>query len=128
MKNDDTSAPHPIDVAVGHQLRAIRKSKGLSQSQIGDGLGVTFQQVQKYERGTNRISASMLVKAARLLGVSPASILPADDAAEAPNPAIMALIAQMRGGEDLIQYYGQIRSSAHRRALVLLARAMAGEN
>ncbi|MDM9644873.1 helix-turn-helix domain-containing protein [Rhizobium sp. S163] len=52
--------PHPVDIHVGKRLALARKLKGLSQSQLGDALGVTFQQVQKYERGTNRVSASSM--------------------------------------------------------------------
>jgi len=61
--------PDPIDVAVGARLRKIRKMRGLTQTQLGDAVGLTFQQVQKYERGTNRISASKLVRFAHFLKV-----------------------------------------------------------
>ena len=56
--------PHPVDVAVGARIRTIRKSRGLSQGALGAALGLTFQQVQKYERGANRVSASKLVEIA----------------------------------------------------------------
>lgn len=62
-------SPHPVDVHVGVQLRARRTLIGWSQQQLGDAVGLTFQQVQKYERGANRISASRLYRLARLLGV-----------------------------------------------------------
>jgi transcriptional regulator with XRE-family HTH domain len=52
--------PNPIDVHVGHRLRLRRTLLGLSQQKVGDALGLTFQQVQKYERGANRIGASRL--------------------------------------------------------------------
>jgi len=58
---------HPVDVYVGARLRIRRKVMGLSQTQVADALGITFQQIQKYERGSNRISASKLYDAARLL-------------------------------------------------------------
>ncbi|PZQ43396.1 MAG: transcriptional regulator, partial [Phenylobacterium zucineum] len=60
---------HPVDLHVGARLRLARKNKGFSQSQLAHGLGLTFQQVQKYERGVNRISASKLYDAAGVLGV-----------------------------------------------------------
>ena len=60
---------HPVDIHVGGRIRAIRKAAGLSQEKLADHLGISFQQVQKYERGTNRISASKLFEAAGLLGV-----------------------------------------------------------
>ncbi len=58
---------HPVDLYVGARLRIRRKVLGLSQTQLADALGITFQQIQKYERGANRISASKLYEAARLL-------------------------------------------------------------
>jgi transcriptional regulator with XRE-family HTH domain len=52
--------PHPVDLHVGSRIRLRRKMAGVSQSQLGEALGLTFQQLQKYERGSNRISASKL--------------------------------------------------------------------
>jgi transcriptional regulator with XRE-family HTH domain len=52
--------PHPVDLHVGSRIRLRRKMAGISQSQLGEALGLTFQQLQKYERGSNRISASKL--------------------------------------------------------------------
>ena len=62
--------PHPVDEHVGARLRQLRKSIKLSQSALAERLGLTFQQVQKYERGTNRVSASKLHEAALVLNVS----------------------------------------------------------
>jgi transcriptional regulator with XRE-family HTH domain len=59
--------PHPVDVHVGARIRLRRKMAGASQSQVGQALGLTFQQLQKYERGSNRISASRLHDLARHL-------------------------------------------------------------
>ena len=66
-ENLDDAGPDPIDVAVGHRIRVRRKWLGISQSNLADHLGVSFQQVQKYERGANRTSASMLVRIAEKL-------------------------------------------------------------
>lgn len=60
---------HPVDVHVGARLRARRNAIDLSQEKLGDAVGITFQQIQKYERGSNRISASKLYEFASLLGV-----------------------------------------------------------
>ncbi len=65
-----TGKPHPVDVHVGARVRMRRKLLGMSQTGLGDALGLTFQQVQKYERGTNRISASRLYDLSRVLDVS----------------------------------------------------------
>jgi transcriptional regulator with XRE-family HTH domain len=62
--------PDPIDLAVGAAVRARREALGVSQTALADALGLTFQQVQKYERGRNRMSASALVRTAAALGTS----------------------------------------------------------
>jgi len=67
---DPDRAPNPIDVHVGLQVRLRRKELKISQEKLADTLGLTFQQVQKYERGANRISASKLYEIARSLRVS----------------------------------------------------------
>ena len=63
------SVPHPVDVHVGRRLRLKRTILGLSQEAIGKAIGVTFQQIQKYERGINRMGASRLYDFSRSLGV-----------------------------------------------------------
>ena len=63
------SKPDPIDVYVGGRVRMRRTLLGMSQGRLGDGLGLTFQQVQKYERGANRIGSSRLYRLSRLLDV-----------------------------------------------------------
>jgi transcriptional regulator with XRE-family HTH domain len=62
-------SPDPVDIEVGHRIRVERLSRGISQSVLGDKLGVTFQQVQKYEKGVNRVGAGRLTKIAEVLGV-----------------------------------------------------------
>jgi transcriptional regulator with XRE-family HTH domain len=64
-------APEKIDVHVGSKLRFIRESNGMSQTQLASTVGLTFQQIQKYEQGKNRISASKLWQFSDVLGVSP---------------------------------------------------------
>ncbi len=65
-----TGKRHPVDVHVGSRVRQRRTLLGMTQTDLGDALGLTFQQVQKYERGTNRISASRLCELSRVLNVS----------------------------------------------------------
>ena len=64
-----SDAPHPTDVRVGRLLRERRLELGISQERLGGLLGVTYQQVQKYERGTNRIGSSRLHELCKILGV-----------------------------------------------------------
>lgn len=71
MTKKAVRTPHPVDVYVGRKLRMRRTILGMSQSDLGDSIGISFQQVQKYERGSNRISASKLWDFSRALKVTP---------------------------------------------------------
>lgn len=64
-----SSTPNPIDIHVGKRVRLRRTLLGMSQEKLGEALGLTFQQVQKYERGTNRIGSSRLYNLSQILGV-----------------------------------------------------------
>lgn len=75
------NGPDPIDITVGARVRIRRRWMGLSQSQLAKALGITFQQVQKYEKGTNRVSASMLVRTAEKLETSVAALVGEDGSA-----------------------------------------------
>ena len=70
MSKPKTKVPNSIDIHVGSRLRMRRMMLGMSQEKLGEAFGLTFQQVQKYEKGTNRISASRLQQAAQILDVS----------------------------------------------------------
>lgn len=76
--------PHPIDVHVGSRVKLRRNMLGLSQEKLGEALGLTFQQVQKYERGANRIGASRLLEIARVLEVPVAFFYDDVDPVRAP--------------------------------------------
>ena len=83
-----TKPPNPIDVHVGGRLRLQRMIRGLSQEKLGEALGVTFQQIQKYEKGSNRIGASRLEQIARVLDVPPSFFfegLPSSTASGGPG-------------------------------------------
>ena len=126
MADENTSTgPDPIDVAVGLRLRTLRKQRRMSQETLARALRLTFQQIQKYERGTNRISASMLVKAARALEVGAGVLLPDEGDPTPQFPAVLNLIAQVRGAEELAETYARIKSPRLRRAVLLMARALA---
>src|SRR5215470_17757433 len=83
--------PNPTDVIVGRNVRFWRMSKGLSQAELAKKLGVTFQQLQKYEIGGNRIPTGRLVKAAAVLGVPISALFAGTDAIEA-SQALLALV------------------------------------
>lgn len=90
---------HPVDVHVGGQLRAQRVLYGLSQSELADKLDITFQQLQKYETGSNRMSASRVWHASRVLGVSVSFFF--DGLDESADPA--ASILNTRAGLELVR-------------------------
>jgi transcriptional regulator with XRE-family HTH domain len=71
--------PHDVDVVVGRNVRILRTHKGASQTDLAEGLGITFQQVQKYEKGTNRISSSRLRQIADFLHVEIATLFEGTD-------------------------------------------------
>jgi transcriptional regulator with XRE-family HTH domain len=114
--------PDPIDVAVGARIRARRLELGMSQTKLANALGLTFQQVQKYENGDNRVSASTLVRAARALGVATA-ILVGEGEPATNRPAFHQLATP--GAFDLIDAYATIEEADVRRALLTLARTLA---
>jgi transcriptional regulator with XRE-family HTH domain len=70
MAKGKVNGPDPVDVVVGQNVRKLRTLRGLSQSNLAEALEMTFQQIQKYEKGTNRIASSNLVRIATTLGVN----------------------------------------------------------
>src|SRR5438067_2315741 len=70
VRGEKNGHPSPIDVRVGSRIRLRRSLLGMSQERLGDALGLTFQQVQKYECGMNRVSASRLFNLSRVLDVT----------------------------------------------------------
>lgn len=66
---DKSKSPHPVDVHVGARVKLRRTMLGMSQDKLGESLGLTFQQIQKYEKGVNRIGASRVFQIARILDV-----------------------------------------------------------
>jgi len=79
MPTPERAAPHIVDVAVGANIRQRRRAMKISQEALAQAIDVTFQQVQKYERGANRVSASMLYEICRALKCHPSDLMPAPD-------------------------------------------------
>ena len=113
---------------LGAKLRAARLAAGMSQARFGSELGVTFQQVQKYERGSNRISAVNLKVASALLGVSVADLLSIDiNAQAAKSPAASALSDEMDSETAaLVAAFRRIESARSRRSVLAVAREFSG--
>ena len=118
-----TDNPDPIDVEVGARVRTFRKHRLLSQSALGDALGLTFQQVQKYERGSNRISASMLVKIAEKLGVTVGDLV--GERSDTKSPPDIYANFHLPGAVDMLGAYAALPPD-HRRALLSYTRSVAG--
>jgi transcriptional regulator with XRE-family HTH domain len=114
--------PDPIDVAVGARVRIRRRWLGFSQTQLANALGITFQQVQKYERGANRVSASMLVKIAGKLETTVAALVGEDG--QAPVEAIIYAQLATPGATELLAAFAQIADGESRRALLTVAEGL----
>ena len=147
MVNDNKKPvlPNPVDVHAGARLRLRRNLVGMSQGQLGAALGLTFQQIQKYERGANRISASRLSQIGQILnvpvsyffdempgaaaGFSESGQTPLDDVPNAAQTlaAAEADFVQTRETLELIRAFNRITDSKQRRKVYELIKSMADE-
>jgi transcriptional regulator with XRE-family HTH domain len=128
---------NPTDKHVGSRLRMRRLMLGMSQTDIADAVGVTFQQVQKYEKGTNRVSASRLQHLSQILQVSvpfffegapAASGIPqVDGRAAAPSPSYVNDFLATSDGLDLVKAFMCIEDAKLRRAIVRLVEEITPE-
>ncbi|MBP7253148.1 MAG: helix-turn-helix transcriptional regulator [Alphaproteobacteria bacterium] len=136
---DTTDGPDPIDIHVGKRLRQRRMLVGMSQERLGEAVGLTFQQIQKYERGTNRMGASRIFRFAEILSVPVAYFFEEgalgargntglaeskqqklDDEEGLPNDLL-----QRRETLDLVRAYYKINDVKQRRKFLELVKAMA---
>lgn len=114
----------PIDVHVGKAIERARKAKGLTQQQLAEAIGVRFQQVQKYERGFNRVSASRLYRIARTIGLEVSQFFPARDPGTAAHVAEDAPSYTVQGTVNhgatrrLIAAFRALESDEARRAVI----------
>jgi transcriptional regulator with XRE-family HTH domain len=126
-------APNPTDKHVGARVRMRRMMLGMSQEKLGDALDLTFQQVQKYEKGTNRIGASRLQQISNILQVpvafffegAPGAGGRADGAGEAPSPAYVSDFLATSDGLALTKAFMRIEDSKLRRRIVDLVEQIA---
>ncbi|HYG27700.1 MAG TPA: helix-turn-helix transcriptional regulator [Caulobacteraceae bacterium] len=119
---DPVTEAERLDRAIGERLKRARRSRGYTQSMLGDALGVTFQQIQKYERGINRISTSALVLISRQLEVSPLELLGLPEGG--PSDIDWDLFG-VEGSDELLRYYSEISSPKLRRAVLEFTREIA---
>lgn len=127
--------PNPIDIHVGSRVRLRRMMLGMSQEKLGESLGITFQQIQKYEKGTNRIGASRLQHIARVLSV-PVSFFFEDAPGGSNEPGGLAerqpahYVVDFLSSSEGIQLnkaFIRIKDAKLRRKIIDLVRAVAGE-
>ena len=113
---------HPVDVHVGKRIRQRRWMIGMTQQQLADAVGIKFQQIQKYETGMNRVSASRLWDIARTMGVPISYFF--DDLADAASPAAAATDGMAsKEAMELVRAFHAI-PEAQRRRLLDLARVL----
>jgi len=119
------SGPHPVDVHVGSRVRLARLLAGRTQEWLGVKVGLTFQQIQKYERGANRVSCSMLSEFAAALDrpVAWFFLEAPDDGVERP-PADAAIGDRQRLTYELTSNFARIRNEKARQHIVGLVRSM----
>jgi transcriptional regulator with XRE-family HTH domain len=128
-------APNPIDKHVGSRVRMRRMMLSMSQEKLGDALSLTFQQVQKYEKGTNRIGASRLQQISQILQVPVAFFFEGaptlhpqpEGMAEAPSPAYVSDFLATSEGLALTKAFTRIKQPKLRRRIVDLVEEIAGE-
>ena len=137
MPADSKRMPNPVDVHVGNRMRMRRMLIGMSQEKLGERLGLTFQQVQKYEKGTNRVSASRLFHVAQVLSVPVQYFyedLPAgaEDAGqegfgESGEQAVITNFLNSSEGLQLNRAFHQITDTDVRRRVVELVKSIAAD-
>ena len=108
----------PLDAQLGDRIRRRRRDLGLSQSALGGKLGITFQQIQRYENGTNRVSATMLLK------LSDALSIPVTDLLQQVDPAATPVDPERQAAE-LLAAFVKIRSQDVRTAVLILVAGLA---
>jgi transcriptional regulator with XRE-family HTH domain len=127
-------APNPIDKHVGSRVRMRRMMLSMSQEKLGGALGLTFQQVQKYEKGTNRIGASRLQQISNILQVPVAFFFEgapnfhpqSDGVGEAPSPTYVSDFLATSDGLALTKAFMEIKEAKLRRRIVDLVEEIAG--
>jgi len=134
----EKSKPNPVDIHVGARLRMRRSLMGFSQERLADAIGLTFQQIQKYERGTNRVSASRLYQFSKVLDVpisffyenysEGGSVLGynGDGDGEANGFNLDDEIMEKRETLELIRVYYSLPDAALRKDLLKMIKTMAG--
>lgn len=129
-------SPDPVDRHVGNRIRMRRIMLAMSQEKLGEAIGLTFQQVQKYEKGTNRVSASRLQQIADILQVSvaflfegaPGAALMANGFGESPSPTYAVDFLATSDGLALARAFTRITDAKLRRSIVEMVEQIAARD
>jgi transcriptional regulator with XRE-family HTH domain len=117
--------PSSVDKVVGKNIRIHRLAKGLSQTELGNRLDITFQQIQKYENGANRVGSGRLYQIASILEVPVTSFFEGSERIEHSNkPPVFGLLAEPYSLK-LIQAFSEIKDTHARRSIVNLVETIA---
>ena len=115
---------HPIDARVGEKLRSFRRMRRLSQTQMAETVGLTFQQIQKYEKGVNRISASKLFEFAKVLDIPVQSFFSDFSQEEPEKAAPRPFPAPSRLDYEILELLGRLDDGPVKRAVRNLLQAL----
>ncbi|MFY9762835.1 MAG: helix-turn-helix transcriptional regulator [Xanthobacteraceae bacterium] len=130
--------PDATDVYVGKRVRMRRLALDMSQTNLADAVGLTFQQIQKYEKGTNRVSASRMQQFAKILevpisfffeGAPPAQVVGGSrkvNGKAAVSPAYVTNFLATQDGQNIIKAFSRIEDQKLRRSIILLVEQIAG--
>jgi transcriptional regulator with XRE-family HTH domain len=130
-----TKAPNPVDKYVGSRVRMRRIMLGMSQEKLGEALGLTFQQIQKYEKGTNRVGASRIQQISEILQVpvsflfegGPSTMAAATGASEGTSPTYVSDFLATSEGLALTRAFTRIADAKLRRSIVDLVEKIADQ-
>lgn len=124
MDPKDPGRTAELELIIGARMRTRRRQLGLSQSDLAERLGVSFQQVQKYERGANRVAASTLLAAAQTLGTGIAWLVGEEHSGRDDDEDVFRALARP-GALEILEAFNAIPDPRTRTALLALAREMA---
>jgi transcriptional regulator with XRE-family HTH domain len=127
MDTKDPGRTAQLELIIGARLRTRRRQLGLSQSDLAERLGVSFQQVQKYERGANRVAASTLLAAAQALGTSISWLVGEEVSGREDDEDVFRALARP-GALEILDAFNSIADPQVRTALLSLARELAAGN
>ena len=113
------------DRTVGERIQALRKSKGFSQTALGSAVGVTFQQIQKYENGLNRVGAGRLSDIARVLEMPVSAFFDGDESDAGQEQAEVFDFLRVHGATDLLRAFNALEDDQVRREVLTIVRRVA---